>query len=78
MRWFTKASKGGKRPSGLQRLINEAKRQEKAANGTPIEWRVRDTGVANAIRRVFRENDIGIDVVDVSKPTGDGTRMRMI
>ena len=77
-KWFTKASKGGKRPSGLQRLINEAKRQEKAANGTPIEWRVRDTRVANAIKRAFQENDIGIDVVDVSKPTSGGTRMRMI
>jgi RHS repeat-associated protein len=52
-RWFTGKS-----------MINQARRQIAAANGTPIEWHVEHEAVAQAIRELFKKNEIkGIEVI---------------
>jgi hypothetical protein len=56
---FTRATRAGKKKSGLQELIDRAKNQQVAANGRPIGWRVRDTRLAKALRRTFRKRGSG-------------------
>jgi hypothetical protein len=52
-RWFT--GKG---------MISQARRQIAAADGAPIEWHVEHEAVANAIRELFKKNEIrGIEVI---------------
>lgn len=52
--------------SGAKALIDQAKRQLKAATrtGTPIRWHIAEEKVANAIRLLFKRNRlVGIEVV---------------
>jgi hypothetical protein len=50
--------------SGAQALVDQAKRQTRAANGVPIRWHVAEEKTANAIRKLFELKDVtGIEVV---------------
>jgi hypothetical protein len=54
-RWFTK---------GARNMVEQAQRQLRAANGTPIRWHVAEAKAADAIRVLFESNGVrGIDVV---------------
>jgi hypothetical protein len=49
---------------GAKRLVRQAQRQYKAANGVPIRWHVAEPRMVDILRRLFREADIkGINVV---------------
>jgi hypothetical protein len=53
--WFTESA---------QNMVEQAKRQSAAANGTPIQWHVAEAKAANAIRKLFQSNHVhGIEVV---------------
>ena len=52
--------------SGARDLVNQAKRQLDAAReaGIPIRWHIAEEKTAEAIRRLFQNNDVaGIEVV---------------
>jgi hypothetical protein len=54
-KWFTR---------GASNMVDQALRQLKVANGTPIRWHVAEAKVAEAIRELFKQNKVrGIEVV---------------
>jgi hypothetical protein len=54
-RWFK---------TGAQKLVDQAERQVKAANGMPIRWHVAEAKAAEAIRKLLSKRNIqGIEVV---------------
>ncbi|WP_276375044.1 Tox-REase-5 domain-containing protein [Corallococcus exercitus] len=54
--WFEK--------SGAKALVDQARRQLRAARGTPIRWYIAEEKTAEAIRKLFDANDLdGIEVV---------------
>jgi hypothetical protein len=49
---------------GADRLVNQARRQSRVANGVPIRWHVAEPRLVDILRRLFlKENIRGIDVV---------------
>jgi hypothetical protein len=53
--WFSK---------GARNLVDQALRQLKVANGTPIRWHVAEAKVVEAIRKLFKDKGVhGIEVV---------------
>jgi hypothetical protein len=55
-RWF--------RDSGARQLIEQARRQLKAAPGVPIRWHVAEKKAADAIRKLLEDKNVrGIEVV---------------
>lgn len=54
--WFEK--------SGAKALLDQARRQLRAAQGTPIRWHIAEQKTAEAIQALFEQNGVvGIDVV---------------
>jgi hypothetical protein len=53
--WFQK--------TGLERLIEQAKRQEIAAQGRQIQWHFAEEEPARLIRKLFDNKDINIQVI---------------
>jgi hypothetical protein len=52
--------------SGAKALVDQARRQLKAAKGVPIRWYIAEEKTADAIRYLFKRNDVaGIEVVHV-------------
>ena len=51
---------------GRDQLLAQAMRQFKAANGTPIRWIVAEEKLAGALRKMFKEERLPIEVVHVS------------
>jgi hypothetical protein len=51
---------------GRDQLLEQAKRQFKAAHGTPIRWIVAEEKLAGALRKMFKETRLPIEVVQVS------------
>ncbi len=47
--WFT----------GMEEMIEQAQRQLKAARGTPIQWHFAEREVADLMRKLFKEKDLG-------------------
>ncbi|HYO59438.1 Tox-REase-5 domain-containing protein [Archangium sp.] len=61
---FDTALKAKRYFKGAKRLVNQARRQLKVANGVPIRWHVAEPRMVAILKRLFREADIeGIDVV---------------
>jgi hypothetical protein len=50
---------------GRNQMLEQAKRQFKAANGTPIRWIVAEERLAGALRKMFKEARLPIEVVHV-------------
>ncbi|WP_225414504.1 SitA5 family polymorphic toxin [Stigmatella hybrida] len=50
---------------GRNQMLEQARRQFKVANGTPIRWSVAEERLARALRRMFREARLPIEVVHV-------------
>jgi hypothetical protein len=49
---------------GADRLVRQAARQLRVANGTPIRWHVAEPRMVAILRKLFRDAEIkGIDVV---------------
>jgi len=63
--WITK--KLGFLPNfkGRVKLLDQARRQDKVANGTPIRWIVAEEELAGALRKMFKEAGLPIEVVHV-------------
>ncbi|HYO69820.1 MAG TPA: Tox-REase-5 domain-containing protein, partial [Archangium sp.] len=54
---------------GAQRLVRQARRQWRVANGTPIRWHVAEPRLVPILKKLFRENFItGIEVVFTPPP----------
>ncbi|OJT26855.1 hypothetical protein BO221_02235 [Archangium sp. Cb G35] len=54
---------------GADRLVRQAERQLRVANGTPIRWLVAEPRMVPILQKLFWENDIkGIDVVFTPPP----------
>jgi hypothetical protein len=51
---------------GRDQLLDQAMRQFKAANRTPIRWIVAEEKLAGALRKMFKEERLPIEVVQVS------------
>jgi hypothetical protein len=51
---------------GRNQMLEQAKRQFKAAQGTPIRWIVAEEKLAGALRKMFKEARLPIEVVHVS------------
>jgi hypothetical protein len=51
---------------GRNQMLDQAKRQFKAAQGTPIRWIVAEEKLAGALRKMFKEARLPIEVVHVS------------
>ena len=52
---------------GRDSLLKQARRQIKAADGNPIDWKVKDQKFADAVEELFEDNDItdiSVSVVD--------------
>jgi len=50
--------------NGANSMVDQAKRQVIAANGTPIQWRFAEESAANATRTLFQQRNVkGIDIV---------------
>ena len=50
---------------GDRKMLKAAQRHARVANGTPIRWIVAEEKFAGALRMLFEENGIGIEVVHV-------------
>ncbi|WP_255637583.1 Tox-REase-5 domain-containing protein, partial [Hyalangium versicolor] len=50
-------------PSGARQLVDQAKRQLKAAAGTPVRWHVAEEKAAAAIRKLLEKEAPEIEVV---------------
>lgn len=50
---------------GDRKILKDAQRQLRVANGTPVRWLVAEEKFAAALRLLFGKNQIGIDVVHV-------------
>jgi hypothetical protein len=51
---------------GRDQMLEQARRQFKAANGTPIRWIVAEEKLAGALRKMFKANNLGdIEVVHI-------------
>ncbi|ADO75351.1 restriction endonuclease fold toxin 5 domain-containing protein [Stigmatella aurantiaca] len=50
---------------GADNVIEQARRQWVASQGTPVRWVVAEERFAAALRKLFRLNDIGIEVIHV-------------
>jgi hypothetical protein len=62
--WAVKNGQFIRKYKGAESLLDQAQRQVRAANGTPIRWEVAEAKTVEAIRNMFRKNGItGIDVV---------------
>ncbi len=48
---------------GRNQMLQQAKRQFKAANGTPIRWIVAEEKLAGALRKMFKEARLPIEVI---------------
>jgi NADPH-dependent ferric siderophore reductase len=48
---------------GQHKLLEQAQRQFKVANGTPIRWIVAEEKLAGALRKLFKAN--GLDEIEV-------------
>ncbi|HZH77695.1 MAG TPA: Tox-REase-5 domain-containing protein [Archangium sp.] len=51
---------------GRNQMLEQAKRQFKAAQGTLIRWIVAEEKLAGALRKMFKEARLPIEVVHVS------------
>ncbi|MFY0571193.1 Tox-REase-5 domain-containing protein [Archangium lansingense] len=50
--------------TGAARLVRQARRQYRAANGVPIRWYVAEPRMVDILKKLFKENDVvGVDVV---------------
>jgi hypothetical protein len=50
--------------AGAEGLVNQAREQLQAANGTPIQWHFAEQAAANATRQLFQDKGVtGIDIV---------------
>jgi NADPH-dependent ferric siderophore reductase len=50
---------------GRGKLLDQARRQDKVANGTPVRWIVAEEKLAGALRKMFKEAGLPIEVVHV-------------
>ncbi|SEK95100.1 Restriction endonuclease fold toxin 5 [Stigmatella aurantiaca] len=50
---------------GADKVVEQARRQWVAAEGGPIRWLVAEEKFAAALRKLFRFNDIGIEIIHV-------------
>ena len=55
---------------GRNKLLEQAQRQFKVANGTPIRWIVAEEKLAGALRKMFRDAPLPIEVIQVSPAPG--------
>lgn len=51
---------------GGPRLLDQAERQVRAANGTPVQWIVAEEKLAGALRKMFEAAGLPVEVVHVS------------
>jgi hypothetical protein len=67
--WITKRLDFLPNFKGRDKLLDQARRQDKVANGTPIRWIVAEEKLAGALRKLFALNRLRIEVVhDASAP----------
>jgi NADPH-dependent ferric siderophore reductase len=50
---------------GRDQMLDQAQRQFRAANGTPVRWIVAEEKLAGALRKMFREARLDIEVIHV-------------
>ena len=48
---------------GKQGFLDQAERELRAAGGRPVVWQVAEEDTANAIRTLFRDNNLNIQVI---------------
>jgi hypothetical protein len=51
---------------GRDQMLDQARRQFEAANGTPIRWIVAEEKLAGALRKLFAFNKLKIEIIQVS------------
>jgi hypothetical protein len=51
---------------GRNQMLEQAQRQVRAAHGTPIRWIVAEEKLAGALRKLFADAELPIEVVHVS------------
>ncbi|WP_321545707.1 Tox-REase-5 domain-containing protein [Hyalangium rubrum] len=61
--WITKKLDFLPNFKGARKLLDQARRQDKVANGTPIRWIVAEETLAGALRKLFAFNKLRIDVI---------------
>ncbi|MDC0710277.1 restriction endonuclease fold toxin 5 domain-containing protein [Stigmatella sp. ncwal1] len=54
---------------GRNQMLEQARRQFKAANGTPIRWIIAEEKLASALKKMFREARLSIEVVHIPPAT---------
>ena len=63
--WITKKLDFLPNFKGRVKLLNQARRQDKVSNGTPIRWIVAEEKLEGALKKMFREARLQIEVVHV-------------
>ncbi|HZH75110.1 MAG TPA: Tox-REase-5 domain-containing protein [Archangium sp.] len=63
--WITKKLDFLPNFKGRDKLLNQARRQDKVSNGTPIRWIVAEEKLEGALKKMFREARLQIEVVHV-------------
>jgi hypothetical protein len=63
--WITKKLDFLPNFKGGPKLLDQARRQFEAANGTPVRWIVAEEKLAGALRKLFAFNKLRIEVVHV-------------
>jgi hypothetical protein len=63
--WITKKLDFLPNFKGRHKLLDQAQRQVKVANGTPIRWIVAEEQLAGALKKIFRDARLPIEVVHV-------------
>lgn len=53
---------------GAGTLVDQAQRQLRAANGTPVRWHVAESEAATAMRNLLRERGLGAQVEIIHTP----------
>ncbi|MFC7280285.1 Tox-REase-5 domain-containing protein, partial [Paractinoplanes rhizophilus] len=62
-KWWFKNGRAGKNETGYEALVREARSQQAAAGGNPLEWRVSSPELKATLERTFGEEGIDIPVV---------------
>jgi hypothetical protein len=64
-KWITRKLEFFGNFQGRDHLLEQAKRQFKAANGTPIRWIVAEEKLAGALKKLFKAERLDIEVVHI-------------
>jgi hypothetical protein len=65
---YAKLLKGGVAAEVAGRLLNQARRQLNAANGTAIRWLFAEKDAADIVRNMFRSHGMLIEVIHMPMP----------